>query len=312
MNYRECAKLLRQCDRILLITHRDPDGDTCGSAAALCSALRRLGKSAWLCRNPGYTRRLLPYIGQYLAPEDAEPACFVAVDVAAERMLPPGFEGPVLLCVDHHGSNTHYGQNELVKGERSSCGEIVLELIKALCGSVTEEEATLLYIAVTTDTGCFQYANTNSQTLAAAAELLRLGARQHEISVNFFRKVSKERLLLEGMIYSGLRFYRDGRLVFALVTQDMIRRSGAGKDDYDDLASLAGRAENSDMNITIRELEDGSSRVSVRSAPGFSSCAVCAAFGGGGHELAAGCNIDCPPEKAVELLLDVIDVVAPA
>jgi phosphoesterase RecJ-like protein len=113
------------------------------------------------------------------------------------------------------------------------------------------------------------------------------------------------------MIYSGLRFYRDGRLVFALVTQDMIRRSGAGKDDYDDLASLAGRAESSVLNITIREQEDGSSRVSVRSNPGISSSDICAAFGGGGHEMAAGCNIACPPEKARDMLLDVIEELVP-
>lgn len=311
MNYRECAKLLLQQDRIMLVTHRDPDGDTSCSAAALCSALRRLGKEAWVCRNGGYTRTVLPYIEDYIAPEDASPACFVTVDIAAERMFPAPFEGPVLLNVDHHASNTHYAANELVRGEKSSCGEIVLELIKALCGSVTEEEATLLYIAVTTDTGCFQYANTSSATLSAASELLRLGARQHEVSVNFFRRVSIPRLLLEGMVYSNLRFYHEGKLVIALITQEMIRRSGATKDDFDDLANLAGRAEGNRMNITIREQEDGTSRVSVRSVPGVSSCAVCTAFGGGGHELAAGCNIACPPEKAIELLLEVIGELYP-
>ena len=311
MNYRECAKLLRERDHILLITHRDPDGDTCGSAAALCSALRRLGKTAYLFRNPGYTRRVLPYIEPYLAPEDFCPQCLVSVDVAAERMLPPGFEGEVLLCVDHHGSNTHFGKNELVRGEKSSCGEIVLELIKALCGSLTGEEATLLYIAVTTDTGCFQYANTSAQTLAAASELLRLGARQQEVSQTFFRKVSPARLKLEGMIYSGMRFLRDGRIAMTLITRDMIRASGAGKDDFDDLAGLCGRAEGSDLQITIREQDDGASRVSVRSNPGISSSAICAAFGGGGHDMAAGCNIACPPEKAIELLLEVIDELYP-
>ena len=311
MNYRECAKLLKQQDKILLITHRDPDGDTCGSAAALCSALRRLGKEAFLIRNPGYTRKVLPYLAPYLAPEGFAPACCVSVDVATERMFPPDFEGNVLLCVDHHETNSHYGENELVRGEKSSCGEIVLELIKSLCGSVTEEEATLLYIAVTTDTGCFQYANTGSQTLAAASELLRLGARQHEISQLFFRKVSNARLMLEGMIYSGMRFYREGKLVFAVITQDMIRRSGATKDDFDDLASLAGRSEDSILNVTIREQEDGSSRVSVRSSPGISSSAICTAFGGGGHDMAAGCSIACPPEKAVELVLEVIDELYP-
>ena len=311
MNYRECAKLLRERDHILLITHRDPDGDTCGSAAALCSALRRLGKTAYLFRNPGYTRRVLPYIEPYLAPEDFCPQCLVSVDVAAERMLPPGFEGEVLLCVDHHGSNTHFGKNELVRGEKSSCGEIVLELIKALCGSLTGEEATLLYIAVTTDTGCFQYANTSAQTLAAASELLRLGARQQEVSQTFFRKVSPARLKLEGMIYSGMRFLRDGRIAMTLITRDMIRASGAGKDDFDDLAGLCGRAEGSDLQITIREQDDGASRVSVRSNPSISSCAICAAFGGGGHELAAGCNIACPPEKAAELLMEVVNELLP-
>ena len=311
MNYRECAKLLRERDHILLITHRDPDGDTCGSAAALCSALRRLGKTAYLFRNPGYTRRVLPYIEPYLAPEDFCPQCLVSVDVAAERMLPPGFEGEVLLCVDHHGSNTHFGKNELVRGEKSSCGEIVLELIKALCGSLTGEEATLLYIAVTTDTGCFQYANTSAQTLAAASELLRLGARQQEVSQTFFRKVSPARLKLEGMIYSGMRFLRDGRIAMTLITRDMIRASGAGKDDFDDLAGLCGRAEGSDLQITIREQDDGASRVSVRSNPGISSCAICVAFGGGGHELAAGCNIACPPEKAAELLMEVVNELLP-
>ena len=254
---------------------------------------------------------MLPYIEPYLAPEDFCPQCLVSVDVAAERMLPPGFEGEVLLCVDHHGSNTHFGKNELVRGEKSSCGEIVLELIKALCGSLTGEEATLLYIAVTTDTGCFQYANTSAQTLAAASELLRLGARQQEVSQTFFRKVSPARLKLEGMIYSGMRFLRDGRIAMTLITRDMIRASGAGKDDFDDLAGLCGRAEGSDLQITIREQDDGASRVSVRSNPGISSCAICAAFGGGGHELAAGCNIACPPEKAAELLMEVVNELLP-
>ena len=311
MNYRECARLLREQDRVLLITHRDPDGDTAGSAAALCSALRRLGKEAWLCRNPGYTRKMLPYIEGFLAPEGCAPGCLVSVDVATERMLPLPLTGEILLCVDHHPTNSHYAANELIRDEKSSCGEIVLELVTALRGSVTEEEATLLYIAVTTDTGCFQYANTGAPTLAAASELLRLGARQHEVSLAFFRKVSAARLQLEGMIYSHMSFHRDGKVVFAIVTQEMIRASGATKDDFEDLASLAGRAENSVLNITIREQEDGTSRVSVRSNPGISSSEICAAFGGGGHELAAGCNIACPPEKARDMLLDVIEELVP-
>lgn len=306
MNYRECARLLREQDQLLLLTHRDPDGDTIGCAAALCCALRRLGKTVWLYPNPGFTRRYLPYLEGLIAPEGFAPACCVALDTATERMFPGGFSGEVLLCVDHHGSNSHYAAHELIRAEKSACGEIVLELIKSLCGDVTAREATLLYIAVTTDTGCFQYSNTNTQTLAAASELLRLGAKQHEVSQVFFRKVSPARLRLEGLIYSSLRFYRGGQVAAALITQDMLRESGAQKEDLDDLASLSGRAEGSLVNLTIREQPDGTSRVSVRSSPGVDSCAICAAFGGGGHAMAAGCNISSPPEKALAMLLDVI------
>ena len=311
MNFRECAKLLREHDDYLILTHRNPDGDTLASAGALCSALRRAGKTAWLYPNPGLNRLMRPYVEQYLAPADFRPALTLAVDVATEGLFAQGFEGEVFLCVDHHPTNSHYAPNELIRDTRSSCGEIVLDLVKSLCGDVTKEEATLLYIAVTTDTGCFQYANTDFHTLAAASELLRLGAEGHAVARAFFREVSPARIRLEGLIYSGMEFLRDGRLVVATITQDMLRRSGATEDDFDDLAGLSGRAAGTQLHLTIRELENGDCKISVRSAPGVSSVAVAAAFGGGGHEMAAGCTIAADPQKAKELLLAVIDELWP-
>ena len=127
----------------------------------------------------------------------------------------------------------------------------------------------------------------------------------------FFRKVSPARIRLEGLIYSSMEFYRDGRLVIATITRDMLRRSGATADDFDDLAGLSGRAEGSEINVTIRELESGESKISIRSVPGVSSNAIAAAFGGGGHDMAAGCTIAAEPEKAKTMLLAVIDEVCP-
>lgn len=309
MNYRECAKYLRERDRFRLLTHKNPDGDTLASAGALCLALRRLGKTAWLYPNTGLTRKMRLYVGKLIEPEGFEPECTVAVDIATSSLFAEGFSGKVQLCIDHHPTNAHYAENELIRDEKSACGEIVLELIKSLCGDVTADEATLLDIAVTTDTGCFQYANTDAHTFAAASELLRLGADHQAVCRDFFRKVSPARLRLEGMIYSDMGFYRDGKVVIALVTQEMLRRSGATQDDFDDLAGLSGRAEGSDINIIIRELDTGESKVSVRSVPGVSSTAIAGAFGGGGHEMAAGCTLPVPPEKAREMLLAVIDEV---
>ena len=111
------------------------------------------------------------------------------------------------------------------------------------------------------------------------------------------------------MLYAGMRFYRDGKIAVATVTLDMLDKVGATEDDLDDLAGLCGRAEGSIVNITIREQRDGSSKISVRSTKEVSSSEICAVFGGGGHAMAAGCTIYGEPEKAREMLLNVIDEV---
>ena len=307
MNVRDCAKLLSERDGFLLVTHKNPDGDTLCSAAALCSALRRRGKTAFLFPNGETTRKYLPYVEPYFAPADFAAQYTVSVDVATDGMFAHGFEGKIELCIDHHPTNVHYAKKELIWSDRAACGEIVLELVKALGGKPTKEEADLLYIAVTTDCGCFQYANTNARTLRAAAELLELDADYRALNLRFFRKISCARMKLEGMVYDTMGFYHGGRVTVATVTRDMLRASGAVEDDLDDLANLAGKAAESILSITIREREDGSSRVSVRSDPTISSSELCTVFGGGGHDMAAGCTIQAPPDKAREMLLAVVD-----
>ena len=318
MNYKDCAELLKKNNGYLILTHRNPDGDTVGSAAALCSALRRAGKTAYLYQNPDLNGKLLEYAQPYFISagvlsgypeEEFKPDYVIATDVATEGMLPKGFEGAVQLCVDHHPSNTHYAENCFVNGERASCGEIILEIIKALRGNVTKNEATLLYMALSTDTGCFKYANTNSQAFRAAAEMLRFGADNADINFKFFRTASPARIKLEGLIYSSLSYYRDGKITVAVITNEMMDAAGATDEDTDDIASLAGRAEGCQLSVTIREKKDGVCRLSLRSTEAVNSSEICAVFGGGGHAMAAGCSITGTPEKAREMILDVIDEV---
>ncbi len=309
MTAQECSQLLLSKNNILIITHTNPDGDTLCSAAALCSALRRAGKRANLFRNPAVTTKYMPHVEKYFAPKSFKSKYIVSVDVATEKMFAEGFDGAIDLCIDHHPTNSHYAKKELVCPDKAACGEIMLAVIKEMCGGITQEEADLLYIAVTTDTGCFQYLNTNAATFRAAAELLEYGADTGMVNVKFFRKASRARLKLEGMIYSTMGFYRDGKISVAIITKEMLRQAGAGEEDCDDLAGLAGRAEGASVNITIRERDNGSSKVSVRTGRDVSSSDICAVFGGGGHAMAAGCTIDCPPEKARDMLLAVIDEV---
>lgn len=309
MRIDEAASLLARQDRILLVTHFNPDGDTMGSAAALCSALRRMGKTAYLWPNPQVIAKLLPFVERFYAPADFVPSFVTAVDVATERMFARGFSGAVDLCIDHHPSNSHYAAQECIDSQRAASGELVLGVIRALCGDLTKEEADLLYIALSTDCGCFQYANTDAAALRHAAELLEAGADNARLNLLFFRKVSAARIKLEGLIYKNMSFHKDGKVVVAIVTDEMLAEAGATEDDCDDLAGLAGRAECGLVSITIRDWPGGASKVSVRSGESFDSCALCARFGGGGHKMAAGCNLPVPPLQARELLLQAIDEV---
>lgn len=306
MKAEQCAKLLLRQDRILLVTHNNPDGDTAASASALCSALRRQGKTAFLYPNPQLGARLRAYAEQFFAPADFTPAYTVTVDVATEKMFARGFEGKVDLAIDHHPTNSHYAKAECIDDRRAACGEIVLQIIKAM-GGVTKEEADMLYIALSTDCGCFQYANTDAHAFRSAAELLELGADNADINQVFFRQVSPARLKLEGMIYSGMRFYHDGKIAVNFITQQMLRETGVTEEELDDVAGLVGRARGHRVGITIRENPDGTSKISARCGPDFDVSALCAVFGGGGHKMAAGCSIHEKPEQACELLLQVIE-----
>ena len=303
----ECALFLRQHDGYLIMTHLRPDGDTLGSAAALCLLLRRMGKTAWLMENPDITPKYTAFVGDLIAPADYTADTLLAVDLAAETMFPRGFTGGnIALCIDHHGSNSFYAERTLVKPEKAACGEILVELAEKLGCGMDKRIANLLYIAISTDTGCFLYRNTTADTHRAAAAVIDAGADYGNLNKLLFRTMSEARMKLEGMIYAGMRRYKNGQVNVAVITLDMMQQAGATENDCDDLASLAGRAEGSRCSVTIREVAPGRSKVSLRSNEEVNASDVCARFGGGGHPMAAGCAKNCSPEEAREKLVAAI------
>ena len=313
LTIREAADFLLRNDNYVLLTHRRPDGDTIGSAAALCAGLRSLGKTAHVLENPQFTEKFRPWLGKLTCETLPSSACVVSVDIAAENLLP--FDLPdcaVELQIDHHAGNRQFGLQAFVDASAAACGEIILRLLQLMDVKLDASMGAALYVAISTDTGCFQYANTNADTLRAAARLLELGADNRKISMDFFRKISRARMALVGQIYSGMRFFRGGQVAIAVVTRALIDSVHATEDDCDDIAGLPGRAEGVVVSVTIRELLDGRSKISVRSNPEVDSCAICAVYGGGGHKMASGCTLDCGTETAVEKILAAIDQVWPA
>lgn len=304
MTLNDCIRFLKEHDGYLLVTHIRPDGDTLGSAAALCHILRAIGKTAFVYDNPETTPSYREYTEPYLAPEGFVPDCIIGVDLASERLFPKGFDAETKfdLCIDHHGTNTGYAEQLYCISDKASCGEVVLLIAKEL-GIMDCDLASLLYIAVSTDCGCFVYGNTTAETHRVAAELIDAGADYKQLNRALFRTFTFSRLMLEGLIYSGMESYANGKVTVATVTLAMMERSSATEDDCDDLASLAGRVGGCVVSVTIRELEEGVCKVSLRSAETFDCAALCALHGGGGHRMASGCTIHATPEKTREIIV---------
>ena len=173
----ECAGILRAHDNFAIVTHRRPDGDTIGSAATLCMGLRQLGKTAHILENPEITPKYT-HLHQGLTKPQAEEGDFViTVDVASPGMLPDSCKGLAFdLRIDHHGSATSFTPVELVEAGAAACGEIVYHVLMEMGAELDIPMANALYTAISTDTGCFRYANTTADTFAVASACANAGA----------------------------------------------------------------------------------------------------------------------------------------
>ena len=313
MTIQETAALLRQKDQIIILTHRRPDGDTIGCAAALCAALRGLGKTAYVLPNPEITDLYRPYAAPYLAPEGFRPEFVVSVDLAAKSLFFPAEEvylDRVDLAIDHHPSYEGFGWESCVDAGRAACGEIVYEICRAL-GPVTEEIALPLYVAVSTDTGCFVYTNTTANTHAVAAKLMETGIDAAAVNKRHFRTKSRKRLALEADMLSRMAFYQDGRVVFLSVPRSLMERLGADENDADDLATLATLVGGVDCGAVLRELEGGEWKISLRTdGVRVNATNVCRRLGGGGHAAAAGATVAGTEAEAKARLLAAIEAEA--
>lgn len=306
MTITDIVERLRENDDFLIVTHIRPDGDTVGCGAALCNALQKSGKKAYLYDNPQFPDCYPWLTDPYIAPDGYEAKYTIAVDLAEDTLFPKGFSGDVDLCIDHHPSNTFYAGETYVETGKASCGEILMKVIKELCGRIDKDVADQLYVAVSTDTGCFVYGNTTGETLRAGAELCDAGASNTALNKILFRTSSRARLLLEGLIFSTLRFYHGGSTVISVVTKDMLEKAGATEKDCNDIAALPGRVEGAVASAVIREIDENHCKISLRTNGMVNACDVCKKFGGGGHAMASGCSMDKPCEEAAQILADAI------
>lgn len=313
LTVREAAERLRSFDNVLILTHLRPDGDTVGSAAALCAGLRRLGKTAYLLPNPGLTDTTAPYFRPYAAWAGFLPKRVVSVDIATVDLFPENarpYADRVDLAIDHHPSFEGFGRENLVRPSAAATGEIIYDILAAL-GPVTAEMALPLYVALSTDCGCFAYNNTTAYTHAVAAALLRTGIDFQAVNKTFFRTKSKKRLALEAAMLSGIEYHDRERVAVLSVPLSLIAKVQATETDAEDLSALGGQIEGVDCAVTMRELRPDVWKFSLRTGPRVNATRVCALLGGGGHAAAAGCTVEAPYAEAKRRMLEAIAQVVP-
>lgn len=302
----EAADFFDRHDHFCILTHRRPDGDTIGSAAALCRALRRMGKTANVLENPEITDRYKPLMEGLTIPEPGDGDLIVAVDVAEDGMLPKAFSylrNSVDLRIDHHSSGREYAPNSLVDSESASCAEIIFDILMELEVELDEATAEALYVGTSTDTGCFRYANTTVHTFDTAAECAAAGADVFGWNQLLFETNSLAKLRLQGWIAEHTKLISDGKIAVCALPKAVEEQIGVNEDDMGNLSSFVRSIEGVCLAGLLREHENGC-KISVRAVPGWDAAAVCEQFGGGGHAGAAGGFIRLPLDEAAKALED--------
>ncbi len=293
----EIAEVIRTNQRFVVISHIRPDGDALGCTIAMGLCLRQLGKDVQMWNDDGCVERFhfLPGAKLVTQPPD-EPRDFdvaIMLDTAVKerggRCVKAVKSARTWINMDHHVSNPRYGDLNFIDSTSPATGQILFELFRAGNLPLTYEMADSLYVAISTDTGSFQYPNTTARTYEIGAELVRLGVNVGTLSQNLYESHPRRRIELLKAMLNVMRFSSEDRVASIALPLTIVRELGTKPDDTEGLIDHIRAIEGVRVAAFFEELPEGLVRVSLRSKDKSTDvCQIASAFGGGGHTLAAG------------------------
>ena len=307
--FKEVVRLIKSHQSFLITTHVTPDGDGLGAESALFLALRKLGKKVQVVNHDPMPHRFgyLTFAPHYRASDNIPPheVCFVldAGDFSRIREGVKREEFGTLVNIDHHYSNDHYGDYNLVMPEAAATGEVVYRLIRALKVKVDKGIAEGVYTSIVTDTGRFRYANTTPRIFRLAAELEEAGADISRISEHIFGDTSREAMELNRLALATIQVSDNGSIGSMTLTRGDFLKSGASDDDTENLINVVRNLDTVKIAIFLKERPDGQIKLSLRSKNGVNVAEVAKLFHGGGHSYASGAVLSGPLEKALQEVL---------
>lgn len=309
-------QFLEQHDHFLVVSHVMPDGDAASSTCAVGLILKALNKTYTMMNEHDIPRKLsyLPGYEQInIYSERAFPHLFdavIAVDCAdysrignVATLFAPDVK---LLNIDHHATNNHYGQLNLINTEAASTTEVLFDLIEYMNMDWTPELAECIYTGLLTDTGGFRYANTTSKVMRIASELLKHGVDAHVLADHLLEKVSMSHVEILGRALQRLSFADRNRLSWLSVSLEDMAAASATNEDLEGIVNYPRNIEGVEVGIFFKELLNNEVKVSLRSTGTIDVASFAQQFGGGGHRLAAGVTISGSLDDVIDRVTDAL------
>lgn len=296
-----CCETLARAQRILLTSHRRPDGDGTGSMAGLASLLRAAGKTAVIYSVDPIARRYkwLPLVGGtvHTIPFDDRFDCTIVVDCADVTLLgdtlPPPEVCGTLITLDHHASGRPFGDIAVWDPTAAAVGVLVHRIAGQMGYPLTPECAVPLYVSLISDTGGFRHANTNAEALSVGAALIRAGVVPATIAASLEERASPGKIRLLGSVLATLELHCAGRAGVLSVTTEMVEGARASWEDIEGMVNWARNVDGVQVGVLLTTAKGGGVRVSMRSRSDRVDVGrVCMTLGGGGHPGAGGCHLE--------------------
>jgi bifunctional oligoribonuclease and PAP phosphatase NrnA len=313
----QAVAFINTYDSFAVSAHQNPEGDALGATLGLCSILRGLGKTAHAF-NPDPVpaiMRFLPGAKSVLHAVSAIPPvdAVIVLDCGDRDRTGADFKQfmkpkPVL-NIDHHQTNTAFGEKNWVEPTASSTGEMIVALAEALDAKIGRDAALCLYTAILTDTGSFNFSNTSAGALYAAAEMVEAGAKPEVAAGNYYHAKPAGYLLLLADFLATLSFNPAQTMGEAVLRLASYARTATGPDTSENFINFISDVQTVKVAVCYRENDDGQWKVSFRAKGEVDVAQLASAFGGGGHKNAAGCTIPGTLEEVQKRVREAVEKV---
>lgn len=297
---RRIIEAIKKNKTFLIASHIHPEGDAIGSALALAISLKRIGKRVTVFNQDSTPQNLqfLPMSAEIVHEIDDSLHYDIAVVLDCGDLDRTGKEAKTIgeireiINIDHHKTNSGFGNLRLIDPQKSSTAEILYDLLREVPIPITHEIALNIYTGILTDTGAFCYSNTTARTFQIARELVMIGVNPSRVAEEVYEKQSPSRLRLLGLVLNTLEISDDGRVGSVAVLSSMLERAGATPDLVENMVNYPKSIGGVQVAVLFREVSGNHYRVSFRSYEGIDVADIAKEFGGGGHPCASGCGID--------------------